>query len=254
MKITVITQEDPFYLPREMEYLLSRIQPPLKVVSCVVLDVSPFGGSESLPAKALRTSRVFGMRFFARYCLKYVLSKTVGGKCVSAIFRKHGIPVIRLDKNINSQDSIKKITEFGPDLLVSIAGNQIFKAPLRELAPKGCINLHTSLLPEYRGLMPSFWTLKNGEKYTGVSVFFVNEGIDAGPIVVQKKIEIGDRSLEELILHSKRIGMDAVLESIEKIESGEVQLIDNPDSKKTYYSFPTRRDVVEFCKAGKRLY
>ena len=66
-------------------------------------------------------------------------------------------------------------------------GNQIFKKQIIELAPKGCINLHTALLPKYRGLMPTFWVLKNNEKYTGVSVFFVDKGIDSGPIIVQRK-------------------------------------------------------------------
>ena len=82
-------------------------------------------------------------------------------------------------------------------MLVSILGNQIFKRKLIDLAPKGCINLHTALLPKYRGLMPTFWALKNNEKNTGVSVFFVDEGIDSGPIIIQKKVVI------ELIRHNK---------------------------------------------------
>jgi len=55
------------------------------------------------------------------------------------------------------------------------------------LAPKGCLNLHSALLPKYRGLMPSFWVLKNNENKTGVSVFFVDKGIDSGPIFSAKK-------------------------------------------------------------------
>ena len=81
------------------------------------------------------------------------------------------------------------IKYYEPDLLVSILGNQIYREPIINLASNGCINLHTALLPKYRGLMPSFWVLRNGEYYTGVSVFFVDEGIDSGPIIVQKKVE-----------------------------------------------------------------
>jgi methionyl-tRNA formyltransferase len=125
---------------------------------------------------------------------------------------------------------------------------------LIDLAPKGCLNLHTALLPKYRGLMPTFWTLKNGEKETGVSVFLVDEGIDSGPIVVQKRVRIDTDRLEELIRRTKVIGMDAVWEAVEKVRVGKPKLIPNPDSEKSYFSFPTRDDVRAFRAAGKRLY
>lgn len=122
------------------------------------------------------------------------------------------------------------------------------------MAPEGCLNLHTALLPKYRGLMPSFWVLKNDENYTGVSVFFVDEGIDSGPILVQKKIKIDNRTQQELIRYTKKIGMDAIIEAIELVQSGNYKLISNPDKKMTYYSFPTRKDVKEFRKKEKKFY
>ena len=137
---------------------------------------------------------------------------------------------------------------------MSILGNQIFKTPIINLAPKGCINLHTALLPIYRGLMPTFWVLKNNEKYTGVSVFFVEKGIDSGPIVVQKKVEIGNRSQEELIIYTKKIGMEAIAEAIDLIEHDKVKLIENDESKKTYYTFPTKQDVTIFKENGKKFF
>jgi methionyl-tRNA formyltransferase len=146
------------------------------------------------------------------------------------------------------------LKEYQPDLLISIGRNQIFKRPLLDLATFGCVNLHTALLPKYRGLMPSFWVLKNNEKYTGVSVFFVDEGIDSGPILVQKKVEIGHRSQEELIRHTKQIGMECIIESVELIQKGSYNLIPNPAEEMTYFTFPTRNDVDEFYKAGKRFF
>jgi methionyl-tRNA formyltransferase len=122
------------------------------------------------------------------------------------------------------------------------------------LAPQGCLNLHTALLPKYRGLMPTFWALKNGEKETGVSVFLVDEGIDSGPIVVQKRVAIGTDSLERLIRRTKIIGMDAVWEAVERMRSGKFDLLPNPEAEKSYFSFPTRGDVRAFRAAGKRLY
>ena len=102
--------------------------------------------------------------------------------------------------------------------------------------------------------MPTFWVLKNNEKFTGVSVFQVDEGIDSGPIVVQEKVEIGNRSQEELIIYTKKVGMEAIAKSVDLIEKDEVVLINNDASQKTYYSFPTRSDVIEFLNNGKRFY
>ena len=139
-------------------------------------------------------------------------------------------------------------------MLVSILGNEIFKKPIINLAKKGCINLHTALLPKYRGLMPSFWVLKNNEEFTGVSVFFVDEGIDSGPIIVQKKVKINNLTQQELIKITKKIGMDAIAEAIDLIEKDDFDLIENDDSKKTYYSFPKRSDVKDFYNKGKRFF
>ena len=175
-------------------------------------------------------------------------------KNIKRFLSVNSIPEISLDKHINHQESIDKIEKFKPDLLISILGNQIFKKQIINLAPKGCLNLHTALLPIYRGLMPTFWVLKNNEKFTGVSVFQVDEGIDSGPIVVQEKIEIGNRSQEELIIYTKKIGMEAIAKAVDLIDKDKVVLINNDASQKTYYSFPTRIDVKEFLNNGKRFY
>jgi methionyl-tRNA formyltransferase len=139
-------------------------------------------------------------------------------------------------------------------LLISIGGNQIFRQPLIELARYGTLNLHTALLPKYRGLMPSFWVLKNGEAETGVSVFFVDKGIDTGPILVQKSLRIGDMTQQDLIRVTKELGMEAIVEAVEKIHRGDMSTLPNDDAQSSYFSFPTRQDVVEFRRAGKKLY
>ncbi|MTI88123.1 MAG: formyl transferase [Balneolaceae bacterium] len=254
MNILILTQDDPFYLAQQLDYLFNNLSKGTNVVGCVVFDVSPFGKKETIVQKALKTRRIFGNGFFLRYGMKFLKSKLSSSYKIDHVLGKHGIEKIEIEGSINAEGSLQKIKSYDPDLFISIAGNQIFRKPLIDLAPKGCLNLHTALLPKYRGLMPSFWVLKNDEDYTGVSVFFVDEGIDSGPILVQKKVEIGNRTQEELIQHTKRLGMDAIIESIELIKKGDYELIPNPDEKSTYFSFPTREDVKEFKKAGKRFY
>lgn len=255
MKITILTQDEPFYLAENIDYLINNLPIGSKVVSTVMFDVSPFGKKESFFKKAKKTLNIFGVRFFLYYSFKFVINRLNSKKDVHKVLKKYNIPIISLDKGVNHKESLEKINAFNPDLLISIAGNQIFKTDLINLAPKGCLNLHTALLPKYRGLMPSFWVLKNNEQETGVSVFFVDEGIDSGPILTQKKINLTEGMTQrELINVSKKIGMEAIIESINKINLGGYKLIENPDSEKTYFTFPTKKDVKEFYNTGKRFF
>lgn len=255
MNIVIVTQDSPFYLAENIDYFISNLPAHSHVTGCVVLDPSPFGKRESTPQKMLRTFRVFGLGFFVHYALRFASSKLAPSRNVRHVLNEHGVPVLELKRSINSKSSRAELeSRFSPDLILSIQANVIFKKSLIELPPKGCLNIHTALLPKYRGLMPTFWVMKNNEKETGVSVFFIDEGIDSGPILVQKRLEIGDRSLDELIRDTKKIGMDALLEAVELVHGGDYNLIENDDDQRTYFSFPTRADVKEFLRIGKRFF
>ncbi len=254
MRIVIITQDDPFYLPGNLDFLLGNLPEGTRVVGCVVSKVSPFGKKESFLAKARRTWDIFGAAFFVRYSLEFLLSKLPGREGVRAVLQRHGVDEVAITGSLNSEESLGKLRDLAPDLLISIAGNEIFRKPLIELAPQGCLNLHTALLPKYRGLMPSFWVLRHGEKETGVSVFYVDEGIDSGPILVQERIEIGNMTQRELIKASKALGMRAIIKAIEKIRDGDTATMPNDAEQSTYYTFPTREDVREFRRAGARFY
>ncbi len=254
MRVLIITQDEPFYLAENIDYLLRNMPSHSEVVGCCLLDASPFGKRESFLRKASKTLSIFGAGFFAHYTMRFVINRVIPNRRVRNVLVKHGVPIIQLSRSINDPQSVDMLRSVQPDLLVSIAGNQIFKQPVIGLAPQGCLNLHTAPLPRYRGLMPTFWVLKNREKQTAVSVFFVDEGIDSGPIIVQEEVDIGDRSQEELIRDTKKIGMDAIIKAINLIERGGYTLIENDAAKQTYYPFPTRKDVLEFVEAGQRFY
>jgi methionyl-tRNA formyltransferase len=254
MRIVIITQDEPFYLSESIDYLLEIIPSHSSIVGCVVASASPFGKKETFYQKAKKTAEIFGVHFFFRYALRFLWRKITGRGRIRVHLRRHGLNIIELENGINHPDSISKISDCKPDMLISILGNQIFKRDIIELAPKGCLNLHTALLPKYRGLMPTFWVLRNNERETGVSVFFVDEGIDSGPIVIQKRISINGVTQEQLIRKTKRIGMEAIAEAVDLIETGDVELIQNDSSRMTYYSFPTKKDVDEFKSAGKQFF
>ncbi len=255
MRVVIITSNQPFYLASTLRYFLKNKLESVEMVACVIVRGTTSELKKNILQKGWEINRVFGFGFFLHYAWRFIAAKAGLLEKVTNVLDAHDIPLIHLNNAVNSEESVTRIRSFQPDLLVSIVGAEIFRQPILELAPKGCINLHTSLLPKYRGLMPTFWVLKNGEKQTGVSVFFVAEGIDDGPIIIQKPMDIpAGMTQAELIKKSKQLGMDAIIEAIELIDTESVSLIENNDNDSSYFSLPTRQDVREFLASGARFY
>jgi len=255
VRVLLITQNEPFYLAQALEQLLREFPEGCQLVGCIVMSPSPMGKPEPLWKRAKKTWGTFGTTFFLHYALRFLRHKIDSERQVEAVIQKHEIPLVHLEKSINHTDSREKISQLGADVFVSVQANQIFRQPLIDLAPKGVLNLHTALLPKYRGLMPTFWALRHGEQETGVSVFFVDEGIDSGPILVQKRIPIPPQcSLDQLIRQTKAIGMSAVCEALECLRDGRTETLPNPEEEMSYYSFPTRQDVNDFLAQGGRFF
>lgn len=253
MNIVLITQNEPFYLRKSLNYLVDNLPNGCHISGVVLLASSPFGKKLTSIQKVLNTLKVFGIRFTLYYFLR-LISVNVRGTSVKNLLRRKNIPIITLNNSINASSSLSKISKFKPDLLISVQGNEIFKDPIIKLASKGCLNLHTALLPKYRGLMPSFWVLKNREEKTGVSVFFVDDGIDSGPILVQREIKIEDMNQAQLIEVTKQVGIECIIEAINKILVDDISTIPNKDSDMTYFGFPEKKDVIAFRKAGAKFF
>jgi len=253
MKVIIITQNEKMFLPMVIDYFIRRIPSDIEIVGAIVLSSSPYGKRKIFLSKLFSALSIFGPFFVIRYGL-IELWRMLFDKDVVAIVRSHGIKIVRTCRFINDSKCLSDIEKLTPDLLISITGNQIFKKPLLDIPPLGTLNLHTALLPKYRGLMPSFWALKNEEKETGVSVFFVDEGIDSGPIIVQKKINIENMTQWELIRATKFLGVESIIDALKIINSNNYSTIENDDNDSTYFSFPTRKDVIEFKKKGKKFF
>lgn len=253
MKVLIITQDDTFYLYRTIGDLVDRLREKHEIVGAVVLAPTPFGKREGFIAKALRTLKTFGFRFFAFYSTLFILHK-IRRVSVSKALKKRDVNVIKISGSINTADNVNLIKDTGAELLISVTANQVFKRRLFDDFQFGCINLHTALLPKYRGLMPTFWVLKNDETYTGVSVFQVDDGIDSGPIICQERVIIGKKSQRELIRLTKSIGVRLLTEAVDQLEKGLVEYRKNSDRHATYFGSPTKADVKEFYAKGKRFF
>ena len=249
MKIVILTQDERSILPDAIDYLLRRLGPDIEVVGGVIFSASPFGKAEGVIAKATKVVSIFGLKFAVQYSVAVALQVLFGRGSVRRVLAEHNVEIVPAGQNINAPEELDTLASYDADIFLSITSNQIFKKPLIELPKLGILNLHTALLPKYRGLMPTFWVLKNGEKETGVSVFWVDEGIDSGPIVTQKHLSLNPPiSQRSLVKATKILGMEAIVEAVEKIKSGDESVMTNDDEQSTYVRFPTKADALEFVK------
>ena len=167
---------------------------------------------------------------------------------------KLGVPFIAAP-NVNDADFIAQIAAFECDLLVSMSFNQILKAPIRDLTRLGFINCHAGALPFYRGRNPLNWALINDEKELGVTVHYVDEGIDTGDIIVRRLTPITDADDYATLLEKAHyLCADVLLEALEAIAGGKAPRVkqDTIDPVGFYCGRRRPGDEVIDWKAGSR--
>jgi methionyl-tRNA formyltransferase len=178
----------------------------------------------------------------------------VRGQSIESTCKKHGV-VCELVPDVNAEDFRQRLREAGTDLLISVSCPQIFKKPLIELPQLGCLNIHGAILPHYRGVLPSFWMLANKEKNAGVSIYYVNEKIDAGELCGQRIFEIlPGESLDSFLTRSKAIAAELLIEVLGKVESGTITRSPLNLADGSYYSWPDREAVMRFRANGHRVW
>lgn len=252
MKILVITQNDKFYLHEPLDKLVRELNKLSCDVHFLILNDGITGKKQSNLKKVKDIINIFGLNFFMYYLTKLIVRK-LRKKSVRNLCEKLQIP-FSVETDINSAETARRLTDENYDLFVSITATQIFQKKFLKIPRIGTLNLHTSKLPQYRGVMPTFWVLKNGENETAVSVFWVDEGIDSGPIVTQYRVPIDNRIQSELIRITKDVGIKAVIDSICKIQDGNLIIMPNDNDTATYYKHPSREDVRLFLEAGNRFF
>lgn len=128
----------------------------------------------------------------------------------------------------NNEEFISEMKELNPDLFVVVAYGKILPKELLEIPKFGSINLHASLLPKLRGAAPIQWAILNGDKTSGVTTMFMDEGMDTGDIIMQEEIQIGeDETTGELFEQMGDIGSELLVNTIQKIQSASEELGDN---------------------------
>lgn len=125
---------------------------------------------------------------------------------------------------------IEKIRELNPDVICVVAYGKILPKEILDIPKMGCVNVHASLLPKYRGAAPIQWAVINGDKTTGVTTMFMAEGMDSGDILLKEEVEIGeDETTGELWSRLSKIGANLLIKTLKEIEEKTVIRTKQPD-------------------------
>ena len=133
----------------------------------------------------------------------------------------------KVRKNIEFIEQIKKLE---PDVICVVAYGKILPSEILEIAKLGCINVHASLLPKYRGAAPIQWAVLNGDKTTGVTTMYMDVGMDTGDMILKQEVEIGENETTgELWDRLSIIGADLLVKTLKQIEKGTAPRIKQSD-------------------------
>ena len=133
-----------------------------------------------------------------------------------------GLPIYQPQKIRGNDVFIEKIKELKPEVICVVAYGKILPKEILEIPEKGCINVHGSLLPQYRGAAPIQWAVINGDKKTGVTTMYMDIGMDTGDMILKQEIEIGeDETTGEVWEKLSKMGGTLLVETLKKIEKGE---------------------------------
>ena len=167
----------------------------------------------------------------------------------------NAIPILQPEK-IKTDEFTSKLEELQPDLIIVVAFGQILSKRILDLPKFGCINVHASLLPRYRGAAPIEWSLINGETKTGVTTMMMDVGLDTGDMLIKREVDITeDMILPELRDKLMQLGAEALIETIDKLVDGTLERHKQDDSLSNYAPMLTKETgLIDWNKPAQDIH
>ena len=173
---------------------------------------------------------------------------------VKVIAKREGIKVYQPLK-VRDEEFVKTLRAYNPDVMVVVAFGQIIPLSILKMPKYGCVNIHGSLLPKYRGAAPIQWAVLDGEKETGITTILMDEGIDTGDILLKKTIKIDtDETSGSLFDKLMALGAETILETLDELEKGSLTPIKQGESPTAYAKMLTKAmGLIDFTRPAKEL-
>ena len=166
--------------------------------------------------------------------------KTLTPPPVKVCAQAHGVPVLQFER-IRRKEGREALTALQPDLFVTAAFGQILSKAVLDIPRLGTINVHASLLPQYRGSAPINWCIVCGERKAGVTTMMTNEGIDTGDMLLRDEVEIGENeTAEELTERLSSLGAQTLLRTLRALEDGTLVRTPQNEAEASYQPMLSR--------------
>ena len=163
-----------------------------------------------------------------------------------------GLPVYTPEK-IKSAETEELLRSFNADVFAVVAFGRLLPKSLLTMPPMGCVNVHGSLLPQYRGAAPVQWSVLNGDKVGGVTTMLLDEGMDTGAMLLSRSVEIGEyESFGELYARLAGVGAELLLETLSGLAAGTVTPVPQ-DETKASYAPPVTKDMCPVDWAAEQV-
>lgn len=173
---------------------------------------------------------------------------------VKEVAVKHGIPVYTPQK-VKDPEFVETLKQISCDIIVVVAFGQILSKEILDFPKYGCVNVHASLLPRWRGAAPIQWSILEGDKKTGVTIMQMDVGLDTGDMLATQEVPLlGTETGESLFDQISTLGGPLLLKTLEEIENGEVKPVKQKDEESTYAKMLTREmGELDFQEEAVRL-
>lgn len=174
---------------------------------------------------------------------------------VKELALENNIKVFQPVKLRKNEEVISILKNLNPDLIIVVAYGKILPKEILEIPKFGCINVHGSLLPEYRGAAPMQWSLINGDKKTGITTMFMDEGMDTGDMLLKEEVEITEEdNFETLHDKMKDVGADLLIKTIKSLQKGELKRIKQPLEGTIAPMISKEMTKIDFNKNSKEIF
>ena len=253
-RVFIITQDEPFYIPKMLRYLIENSKDDFKIVGYTILK--PHRKNKNILHWILERTRIYSLVELVIVVWAIIIVKIFNlfGNRFSGrqIFQQSSIKEITTS-DINAKYYLESLLQLDIDIIISISCPQLFGVKLLEIAKLGCINAHGTLLPRHRGVFGSWWTLYCGDNEAGATIHSMELRLDAGEIMWQKEFSVkNDDTQYSIAYKTKRIMAYGLADTIRNYEDKNKHPL-REKYQSSYHKAPTKELGSRFHKNGLRV-